>query len=173
MAKIVLPDPEKAAKIIRDAGGTVVGRTRLQKMAYLLEVTHLGVGFSFEYKHYGPFSEQLADAVSMATLLGIVSERVGSTTWGGTYSTFMANGPRSTEPNSPHAELIKMTVEVDPIALELAATAVFLAKEGERHPWAETQRRKPEKAKKLVEAKALYASLLKIETPVRLPRIAD
>jgi hypothetical protein len=30
--------PQKVADIIRDAGGKIVGRTRLQKIGYLLEL---------------------------------------------------------------------------------------------------------------------------------------
>ena len=55
-------DIDKVADIIRDAGGKVVGRTRLQKLGYLLELSGLGDGFSFEYRHYGPYSEELAAA---------------------------------------------------------------------------------------------------------------
>ena len=35
-------DATKAAAIVRDAGGEIVGRTELQKIAYLLNVTGLG-----------------------------------------------------------------------------------------------------------------------------------
>ena len=35
-------DTEKVAAIIRDAGGKIVGRTRLQKTGYLLELAGLG-----------------------------------------------------------------------------------------------------------------------------------
>ena len=65
---------QEAADIIRDAGGQIVGRTRLQKIAYLLEATGLGSGFEFEYRHYGPYSEQLADAVSVSRRLSIIAE---------------------------------------------------------------------------------------------------
>ena len=36
---------DKAAAIVRDAGGRIVGRTKLQKIAYLLELSGLGEGF--------------------------------------------------------------------------------------------------------------------------------
>jgi uncharacterized protein len=48
-------DSQKAADIIADAGGKVIGRTRLQKLAYLLELADLGEGFQFQYRHYGAF----------------------------------------------------------------------------------------------------------------------
>ena len=43
-------DVDKVAEIIRAAGGEIVGRTRLQKVAYLLELAGLGHGFRFEYR---------------------------------------------------------------------------------------------------------------------------
>ena len=55
--------------------------------------------------------------------------------------------------------------------LELAATAAFLASEGERDPWHETARRKPEKAARLDDAKKLYQRLRAISLPVPLPEI--
>ena len=36
-----------AAEIVRDGGGRIVGRTRLQKVAYLLELAGFGGGFRF------------------------------------------------------------------------------------------------------------------------------
>lgn len=170
MARIVIQDPNKAARIIRDAGGTVIGRTRLQKMAYLLEVTRLGEGFAFEYRHYGPYSEQLAESVSTAAILGVVSEEERTTNWGGSYSVFTSS-PASNETSTARVLLIEVARKADPIALELAATAVFLATRGEKTPWDETARRKPEKAAKLGEAKALYSELKQIQTPAPLPSI--
>ena len=62
-------DTDKVVAIVRDAGGTIVGRTRLQKTAYLLELAGLGEGFHFSYRHYGPYSEELASAVRDANAL--------------------------------------------------------------------------------------------------------
>jgi hypothetical protein len=36
-------DWQKAAEIVRDAGGRIVGRTKLQKIAYLLELSGLAL----------------------------------------------------------------------------------------------------------------------------------
>jgi uncharacterized protein len=164
-------DLEKAANIIRDAGGRVVGRTRLQKVAFLLELAGMGEGFGFEYRHYGPYSEQLADAVSAAARVGLISEEERPTAWGGSYSIFtVPSRPTGDEPGA-RIELIRKTEAADPIALELAATAAFLAKEGEADPWGETARRKPEKADRLDQAESLYRELLAVPTPSSLPSI--
>jgi len=164
---------EDAARIVRDAGGVVVGRTRLQKIAYLLEIAGLGSGFSFQYRHYGPFSDELADAISVARVLDLVSEEERTASWGGHFSIFRTS-EAAPSPNLDAARkrILELGVEANPISLELAATAAFLSLEGEQNPWNETARRKPEKAEKLLDdAKALYSRLRSVGTPKILPAI--
>lgn len=166
-------DVEKAANIVRDAGGKVVGRTRLQKIAFLLEVAGLGEGFEFEYRHYGPYSEQLASAIAMATMVGIVREEERLTNWGGTYSIFTATSNTAREVAAARAQILGHASNADPVALELAATAAFLALDGESDPWSETARRKPEKADRLDQAKSLYFDIERVPTPNPLPAISE
>jgi hypothetical protein len=66
-----------------------------------------------------------------------------------------------------------MAADADAVELELAATAVFLSKDGYNDPWAETARRKPEKAQggRVERAKRLLGRLGSVETPVPLPNI--
>jgi uncharacterized protein YwgA len=164
-------DVEKAADIVLDAGGEIVGRTRLQKVAYLLELAGLGEGFSFEYRHYGPYSADLASAAESAGLLGLlnVSEKVAN--WGGHYSVFRIGRHISKRGNKSRADLASAAAKADPVELELAATAAFLADAAD--PWEETAKRKPDKANdgRLEKAKALYRELLSIKTPTPLPKI--
>lgn len=168
-----LNDASKVAAIIVDAGGRVVGRTRLQKIAYLLTVTGLESGFAFSYKHYGPYSEDLATAARMGNLFGNLSEAEHATSWGGSYSIYTAVGPAEAEASQARRELARAAANADAIELELAATAVLLAREGYSDPWAETARRKPEKTEggRVEKAKELLNSLARIETPIRLPAI--
>lgn len=165
----------KVAGLVRDAGGRIVGRTKLQKTAYLLAVAGFEEGFSFVYKHYGPYCEDLAIAARSADLLGLLKETEQQTTWGGTYSTYVVNEqPDQTTHPSRH-RLAAEAVAADAVELELAATAVFLFHEGYyADAWSETARRKPEKAEngRIEKAKALYRKLSAIETPKRLPAIA-
>ena len=49
--------------LILAAGGEVVGKVRLQKIVYLLDQIGLNSGFSYEYHHYGPYSDELAEQV--------------------------------------------------------------------------------------------------------------
>lgn len=164
---------QRAAAIVRDAGGQIVGRTKLQKIGFFLEAAGVGAGFPFRYKQYGPYSEQLAAATQHAAALRLIEENDAVANWGGQYSTFytkMANDP-ATHP--ARTKLAREMVDADAVELELAATAVFLALEKFPEPWVETARRKPEKADggRLDRAKQLYARLRQIPTPHALPPI--
>lgn len=162
---------EDAAHIIQDAGGIIVGRTRFQKLAYLLEATGLGAGFSFDYRRFGPYSDDLAICARDAALLGLLNEQEMPAGWGGKYSIFTSeNGPREDIPESRIA-ISRIANAADPIELELAATAVFLAARGYASPWDEVSRRKPEKSEagRLARAKALYERLRAVNTPQPLP----
>lgn len=166
---------QKAAEIVRDAGGKIVGRTKLQKVAYLLQLAGFGDDFAFEYRHYGPYSEDLTNAIRIADVFGFVSETEHVANWGGHYSIFTVSdqvGPRETGPRSVFAET---AAQMDSVELELAATAAFLsAVEGVAEPWEETARRKPEKARdgRIEKAKEAYRRLLALETNRPLPKIA-
>lgn len=170
-----------AAQIVRDAGGQLVGRTRLQKVAYLAQLAGYGEEFEFEYRHYGPYSEELARAMEIATGFGIVQEEERRADWGGRYSIYRYLDPGRSKPaNEGRAQFIKAAAQIGAIELELAATAAFLhASEGigreiDGDPWSLMAQLKPEKAEngRLERAKAAYRSLLSIKTPVPLPTIA-
>ena len=167
-------DIEKVAAIVRDAGGSIVGRTKLQKISFILEAAGLGEGFSFEYYHYGPFSEELANAAKDAAVLGIVTQKEQQTSWGGFYSRYEVATDVATVPDSIRSKIAQEGAHANSIELELAATALFLAKEGDSDPWGETARRKPEKAEggRLERARELYRKLQKFDTPEPLPVIA-
>jgi len=167
-------DREKAAAIVRDAGGQIVGRTRFQKIAFLLELAGLGEGFQFEYKHYGPYSEELAAAISSAAILGLVQVEDREASWGGWYSIYTSTDKSADIVNQQRQTLAHEATKIGAVELELAATAAYLnAFEGLQDAWTETARRKPEKAsqERLARAKEAYRRLLLIETPEKLPAI--
>lgn len=131
-------------------------------------------GFSFVYKHYGPFSEDLADAARDAGLLGLLCESEERAAWGGRYSVYSVAGAEGADGSPARRELARGAAASDAIELELAATAVYLDREGCADPWAETERRKPQKAEdgRIERAKALLRKLAAIPTPQPLPPIA-
>jgi hypothetical protein len=157
----------EVVNIIQDAGGRIVGRTRLQKIAYLLTATGLDDNFRFAYKHYGPFSEDLASSAEFGTLIGNLHETKDQTQWGATYSTYTVDGEQPANAADPRHGLASLAAVADSIELELAATAVFLSREGYPDPWAETAQRKPEKAlgNRIANAKTLLRTLSEIEVP--------
>lgn len=158
--------------IVRDAGGTIVGRTRLQKVGFLLELAGVGEGFTFSYRHYGPYSEELATAARTAVLLKSLEEVECPTTWGGLCSIYSTNTPPRPDVHATRRQIAHKGAQTNAIQLELVATALFLAQQGAQDPWAETARRKPEKANVgLAGAKELYNWLKQLETLRALPHL--
>lgn len=167
-----------AARIIQDAGGELVGRTRLQKIAYLTQLAGFGDEFHFEYRHYGPFSEDLARGMEIATAFGQVQEDEQQAGWGGWYSVYRL--PSVQPPTDVgRAAFVRLAKEIGAVELELAATAAFLfvvegiGRTNDENPWNETRARKPEKARdgRLEQAMAAYAKLRQCPTPNPLPEL--
>jgi uncharacterized protein len=167
-------DMQAAAAIVRDAGGHVVGRTRLQKIAYLMELAGFGSGFNFEYRYYGPYSEDLAEGVRTAWAFDLINEIERPASWGGSYSIYEATAKIGRPDASPRAQFAQQAAGIDAIDLELAATAAYLRAElGYDDPWDETQRRKPDKAtpERIVAAKSAYRRLRRLPAEHELPDI--
>lgn len=160
------PSVLSVTSIVAAAGGKVVGRTRLQKIAYLLSATCEETAFDFEYKHFGPFSADLAQAVDFAQLAGILSEDNRPASWGGTYSIYETSEPCTT--NGVAKAVVELSNSIDSVVLELAATAIFLSKD-HPNPWDETKKRKPSKASadRIAAAKDFVITLNDIETPIK------
>jgi uncharacterized protein YwgA len=167
---------EIAARLVDEAGGRLVGRTRLQKVACLAKLAGYLPEFDFEYRHYGPFSEALAGSMEIAAGLHLVTEKEEKAEWGGWYSVYSKTERTPVGHDDGRRRFISEAAKVGPITLELAATAAFLnAVEGlpATECWAETARRKPEKAEggRLEAAKRAYATLLHLASPHPLPSI--
>ncbi len=156
--------PDAVRQIIEASGGSVVGKTRLQKIAYLLEAGGVGYGFEFDYHYYGPYSEELATATQDAQALGLIAASVDA----GRSGVVTFGLPEGTAPSGEDAAFSKRRnflaklSDYDTTTLELAATADFLAKNGfRRDPWLETKRRKTIKAseERITKAKRLLTEL--------------
>lgn len=163
-------------QIIRDAGGKIVGCTRLQKTAYFLAVTGCGEDFDFRYKRLGPYSEEVAQAVDIGVLFGAIREKEKKAIWGGFYSIYKVEGADDL-PSQPGDQNVRRTVahlcaNTGAIALELASTAVFLSKNGYENPWYETKRRKLEKAQSHFPAiRSFLAEMDDLPLPKALPQL--
>lgn len=173
MKEVLLENPgvKSIRSVVSDSGGRLVGRTRMQKICYLLTVSGFDDVFDFEYKHFGPFSRDVANSIDYAKFVSLLNEEVKETSWGGTYSIFTVD-EATVSISKSRQKLISIASEANSVALELAATAVFLDNDYS-DPWAETKRRKPSKAtpERLSEAQKLYSSLKEIETPIPLPQL--
>ena len=167
---------KSVAAIIRGAGGKVVGHTRLQIIAFLLDRAGYGDGFRFKYKHFGPFSEEMAEATRTGVLFREVQEREQATDWGSTYSIYRVEGQCPSTAHADRQELVKWLADTDQsvIQLELVATAIFMSEKNYDSPWEETKRRKPQKSEmgRLEGAKQLFEVLRKFDVPNPLPDLA-
>lgn len=166
---------EAAAQIIKDAGGELVGRTRLQKIAFLLDLAGFVKDFSFEYRHYGPYSEDLAQAMEIVSVLGPVREEERVAEWGGRYSIYRLE-EEIEHSHAGRSQFVQLAKEIDAVELELAATAAYLFTQSTKapdNPWNETRRRKPTKALegRLERAAAAYEKLRQLDTPSPLPEL--
>ncbi len=137
-------------------GGELIGRTRLQKQAYLLDRCGANFGLRFIYHHYGPYCFDLVDGLTDA----LAEKRITMEEKPGRHGVPYAIFKSKEEPPPPlgalsacqaSAFLDKLKGASD-IVLELAATMVFLRDEwdyygkGEIDPVEETKARKPLKA---------------------------
>lgn len=172
MRQLKLNDAVSAvAQVVAAAGGELVGRTRLHKTICLLELAGKGDGFNFIYKHYGPYSEDLATFVKAARFYERLIEEEKFAEWGGKYSIFTTNEQLSEDADQTRVKLIRTANDAPLKALELAVTAAFLKSNGIENPWQETASRKPEKwdAQSEREAKDLYAKFVAVSEGALTP----
>lgn len=159
-----------AAGIVADAHGKIIGKTRLQKAAYFLERLGIGVGFPFYYKHFGPYSDELSSALHYSKVLGLTREEKKRASWGGEYVVYSSVSGQASD-NLLRREVLTIANAANPVALELAATALFLKNEGSVKPWAEVEDLKPSKAspENLQLAQAVYQQFRNLDAPEKLP----
>ena len=122
--------------LIALCGNEIVGRTRFQKQAYLLDRCGADFGFRFMYHHYGPYSFDLVDGWIDASAEGRITIDEYPGRYGILYSIFRID--ESVEPPGKigklSAEIARKSLdkmkEVSDIVLELAATIAFFRAEG-------------------------------------------
>jgi uncharacterized protein YwgA len=162
-------EPERVVdEIVAAAGGRLVSRIRLQKLAYLLDQLGARSGFRYAYHHYGPYSRDLDAAVFDAEAFGLVEETYEHRKFDGArYSIFERRaeaGPTgfSYLGDARLRDVVKRLAAENATVLELAATAHWLVASERVPDWkAEIIRRKGSKASenRLAEAMQLLAEL--------------
>lgn len=116
--------------IIALNGGKLVGKTRLQKVAYLLDACGLGSGFDYDYHHFGPYSAEVAAAADVAEML----DRISSEEKPGfhsvpyvTYATSEKTPVQLSEMSGAEiSQKLAIMEQYSAIVLELAATIQYL-----------------------------------------------
>ena len=135
-------------------GGKLVGRTRLQKGAYLLHRCGANFDLFFTYHHYGPYSFELAEGCLDACAEGWIEIEEKPGRHGTRYAIFKLGenakpsgrlGVLSADEVRPFLEKMQ---KVSDVVLELAATIVYFLEDGYDMERAvtETKVRKPLKA---------------------------
>ena len=164
---------DKGQRLVREvidaAEGKIVGRIRLQKIVYLLEQLGLNSNFKFSYYHYGPYSEELAEAVDRAQFSDkSIREDTGHTAYGNPFSIYLSSDdPSQTEQVGALAidgarQLISRMKAEQSVVIELAATIHWLTHKEKVADWkGELKRRKASKADdvKIQQAERLLAEL--------------
>ncbi|MCB0019061.1 MAG: hypothetical protein KDE09_14830 [Anaerolineales bacterium] len=152
-----------AAKVIHLNGERLVGRTRLQKTFYFLEELDVGFNITFDYYHYGPYSEELSIAAEDAEALQLIDVEWKFTNAGTKYAVYSSHSNMEEEDvDIKRREVLKVLGKYDAVTLEIAATADYLSKNGfQKDPWGETKRRKPEKTNpdRITQASKLISEL--------------
>ncbi|MCB8821925.1 hypothetical protein [Microvirga rosea] len=124
--------------LVREAGGTIETRIRIQKEAYLLALQGAR-NFrqrSFEYHHYGPFSRELSDTLHLAVTVGLLEEQAMSVSDEAQKFVYQLTdkGKKASdeigEPLKQFNDFIKKMNSEHWRALELASTVGFLEVEG-------------------------------------------
>lgn len=140
---------ELIADMVTLADGELTGRIRLQKIVYLLDQLGLKSGAHYIYHHYGPYSENVADAISDAKFWGDLEEATDfRQSDGAPYSIFKVRGKRElTELGGLDLQrarsLLAKLKPINSTILELAATAHWLANVEKVSDWrSEIERRK-------------------------------
>lgn len=139
----------ETASLVAALGGQVVGKIRLQKIVYLLDILGLNSGFSYSYHHYGPYSSELSDATDFEHFFGDLEEEQRNRVSDGVpYTVFRTNkriedsdlvGDLSASDIRHYASIIDGYTATE---LELAATAYWLAHEEKIENWFEELRKR-------------------------------
>lgn len=162
-----MADPVKwSAELVHCNGQSIVGKTRFQKIAFLLEELDLGVGIEFDYHNFGPFSAELAFGIDDAIALGYLKEEKKSGFHSMPYSVFKNSKDVELEMTVQNQQDIAKALNVfesySAVVLELAATAVYLSRNGySENCWGEVISRKSSKAtdKNISKAKELLEAV--------------
>lgn len=116
--------------LVAHNGGRLVGKTRLQKVAYLLDACGLKSGVDYEYHHFGPYSAEISSAADIAEVLGRLSSEEKPGFHSVPYVTYQTEEAKPARLGALSADAVSERLSVmerySAIVLELAATIHYL-----------------------------------------------
>jgi uncharacterized protein YwgA len=125
--------PDLIVDIVALSGGRLVGRTRMQKTAYLLDAKGMKSGAAYYYYNFGPFSDEVADGISDSKFVGSLVEKIGHRqTDGSPFSIFESGRPANqitalgNLKRSDAINILNRLSAASSTVLELAATIHWL-----------------------------------------------
>lgn len=162
-----MTDPvELVTDIVAANGGSIVGKTRLQKIFYLLDACGLESGFEYEYHNFGPFSVDLAVAADDAVALKKLKSDEKPGYHQVPYVEYSTSRPMPSDigdlPEDKLRNALAVLGEYSSIDLEIASSIHFLRHNGYADTAEkETVLRKPVKAtpERLTKARKLLTAL--------------
>lgn len=164
---------EIVVRLIALNGGKLVGRTRFQKQAYLLDRCGGNFGLLFTYHRYGPYCFELVGGLNDALAEGRIEVQERTGRHGVAYAIFRSGDQAGIPQRMGNLEadearsLLNKMRDISDIVLELAATIVFLRDDWDyfgkedTSPVEETRKRKPLKStdERISEAQNLLQEL--------------
>ncbi len=113
-------------------GGKLVGKTRLQKVAYLLDACGLKSGVDYEYHHFGPYSAEISSSADVAEILDRLSSEEKPGFHSVPYVTYLTDEAKPMHLGALSADEVGAKLSLmerySAIVLELAATIHYLEK---------------------------------------------
>src|SRR5262245_58288729 len=110
-------------------GGEIVGKTRLQKTVYLLDVCGLGSGMEFDYYNFGPYESDVAFATDLAVLTGRLTAETRPGFHSVPYSVFRTSEPVPSKIGLLPAVAARSKLDVlksySALDLEIAAALIY------------------------------------------------
>lgn len=114
-------------------GGKLVGKTRLQKVAYLLDACGMNSGFDYDYHHFGPYSADVALAADVGELMGRLNSEEKPGFHSVPYVIYQTDEPAPETIGEMGSDEIREKLSTldkySALVLELAATVCFLENE--------------------------------------------
>lgn len=119
------------AQLLQEKGGPIQGRIQLQKLIYFCKALGADVNANYKLYIYGPYCQQIADALQDCVVDGILTETNGGIEKGSEFDAFVQSASESGNELSGTSKKIVCDVltacsDLSTRQLEIAATTFFI-----------------------------------------------